>query len=55
MWVSWCDDGVTVICDREQCKIDGAWWQEVVEPRGEPLQPGHLAAAFSEHILHSHG
>jgi len=47
-WVSWSDDGVTVVCDLEQClqpgpcadrtcrkvpcEDGGWWWQTVVEP-----------------------
>lgn len=50
-WVSWCDDGVTVICDRIQCQDEkGNWWQEVVEPPpGMLLAPKDLSIAIDEH------
>jgi hypothetical protein len=48
MWVSWCDDGVTIICQREECMEGGYWWQKVID---EPyrLQPEDLAAAMLAH------
>ena len=52
MWVSWCDDGVTVACDREQCEDEGGFhWQEVVSPPpGEEfLVPKDLSRAIDQH------
>jgi hypothetical protein len=49
-WVSWCDDGVTVVCDLEQCRDPGGFrWQTVVEPAGRPLTPKDLSRAIDEH------
>jgi len=49
-WVSWCDDGVTVICDREECLDPGGfWWQQVVEASGMHLTPKDLSRAIDAH------
>lgn len=52
MWVSWCDDGVTVICDSEECEDEnGFWWQQVVNPPegAEVLIPKDLSRAIDQH------
>ena len=52
-WVSWCDDGVTIVCDREECLDPGGyWWQQVVEVEpgsARRLTPKDLSRAIDAH------
>lgn len=54
MWVSWSDDGVTIVCDREQCKVLDMWWQVEVTPEEGYLQPQHLTDAMARHVYNDH-
>lgn len=46
--VSWTDDGVTLLCERDECIEDGYWWQR--EYDGIPY-PEDLVNMRDLHLL----
>lgn len=51
-YLSWCDDGVTLICERDECRrpapLGGdCWWQEVLPYR---LTPEQAVALRDAHV-----
>lgn len=55
--VSWCDDGVTLLCRREACMtvkmtatgLARYWWQQELDASGEWLTPEDITAARDAH------
>jgi hypothetical protein len=54
MWVRWSVDGITIVCDREECMVGGKRWSAKVTGRETLLQPEHLTDAMARHVYEMH-